>query len=214
MKKVELANLKTGDKILNKKDNTILEVVGLEGGKYTLDNGKTYSQSTIKRWYSIVEEKPVEDKPVEDKPIQPIQPTQDTTDTSNTINIVDNGIEVNRGSKGKLLTWGYIMKLCEDNNLQLMHHQDHSSIKYNKKNLVELSYSKRKGHFRVLVRQDCLTSGQQASLIAYNDGKITGSGSFTLDFQFVTIDYYTFVEVLKNALNFQMNKSNMKKALA
>lgn len=207
MRTSDLNNLKTGDKILNTKDNSV-HVVTNVNEKVELDNNKTYSQSTIYRWFDL---SPVEDKPVEDKPIQP---TQDTTDTSNTINIVDNGIEVERGSKGRLLTWAYIMKICEDNNFQLMHHQDHSSIKYNNKNLVEISYSKRKGHYRVLVRQDCLTSGQQASLIAYNDAKLVGNGSFTLNFQFVTIDYYTFVEVLKDALNYQLNKVNSKKALA
>lgn len=212
MKKVELANLKTGDRILNTKDNTVYVVTNVNE-KVELDNGKAYSLSTIKRWFDLT---PVEEKPVavEDKPIQPTTNTVDTVDSNNTTNIVETGIEADRSAKCKLLTWGYIMKLCEDNNLQLMHHQDHSSIKYNKKNLVELSYSKRKGHFRILVRQDCLTSGQQASLIAYNDAKMVGNGTFTLDFQFVTIDYYTFVEVLKNALDFQLNKVNVKKALA
>lgn len=75
MRKAELQNLCAGNKVISKKDNTILEVVGLEGGKYILSNGKCYSESTMVRWYDLAPveevEKPVEEKPVEEKPEQP-----------------------------------------------------------------------------------------------------------------------------------------------
>ena len=75
MKKSELNNLVAGNKVISKKDNTVLEVVGLEGGKYILSNGKCYSESTIYRWFDVKEvEQPVEDKPVEEKPVQPVEP--------------------------------------------------------------------------------------------------------------------------------------------
>lgn len=72
MRKAELQNLCAGNKVISKKDNTILEVVGLdkEQGKVILDNGKCYSESTMVRWYDLA---PVEE--VEEKPVQPIKPT-------------------------------------------------------------------------------------------------------------------------------------------
>lgn len=71
MKKSELNNLVAGSKVMDKRNNTVLEVVALEGGKYILSNGKCYSESTMVRWFDLA---PVEDKPVEDKPVQPVEP--------------------------------------------------------------------------------------------------------------------------------------------
>lgn len=108
MKKSELSNLVAGNKVISKKDNTVLEVVGLEGGKYILSNGKCYSESTMVRWYDLapveeVEEKTVEEKTVEEKPVQPIKPTipeeksvedkQHTGEANNKVVAGKNGIE-------------------------------------------------------------------------------------------------------------------------
>ena len=46
MRKSQLSNLVAGSKVMDKRNNTVLEVVGLEGGKYILSNGKCYSEST------------------------------------------------------------------------------------------------------------------------------------------------------------------------
>ena len=85
MRKSELQNLCAGSKVMDKRNNTILEVVGLdkEQGKAIMDNGKVYSFSTIYRWFNLVEEQPVAVKeapvqpikPVEEKPVEPIKPT-------------------------------------------------------------------------------------------------------------------------------------------
>ena len=82
MRKAELNNLMAGNKVISKKDNSILEVVGLdkEQGKVILDNGKVYSFSTIYRWFDLAPveevEQPVQPKEaVEDKPVEPIKPT-------------------------------------------------------------------------------------------------------------------------------------------
>lgn len=71
MRKNELTNLVAGSKVINKKDNSILEVVGLdkEQGKVILSNGKMYSFSTIYRWFDLA---PVEEV---EQPEQPIKPT-------------------------------------------------------------------------------------------------------------------------------------------
>lgn len=65
MRKSELNNLCAGSKVISKKDNTILEVIGLENDKVILSNGKLYAQSTICRWYDLA---PVEEV---DEPIKP-----------------------------------------------------------------------------------------------------------------------------------------------
>lgn len=72
MRKADLNNLITGSKVMDKRNNNVLEVVGLEGGKYILSNGKCYTESTMVRWFDLA---PVEEKPVEEKPEQPIKPT-------------------------------------------------------------------------------------------------------------------------------------------
>lgn len=84
MRKADLNNLCAGNKVISKKDSTILEVVGMdkEQGKAIMDNGKMYSFSTIYRWFDLapVEEvkQPVQPKEaVEDKPVQPIKPVVD-----------------------------------------------------------------------------------------------------------------------------------------
>lgn len=75
MRKNELQNLCAGNKVINKKDNTVLEVVGLEGGKYILSNGKCYSESTMVRWYDLA---PVEEV---EQPVEPIKPTNTSEKT-------------------------------------------------------------------------------------------------------------------------------------
>lgn len=82
MRKSQLTNLVAGSKVLNKKDNSILEVVGLEGGKYILSNGKCYSESTMYRWFDLyVEEVEQPKEAVEDKTVQPIKPTNTSEKT-------------------------------------------------------------------------------------------------------------------------------------
>jgi hypothetical protein len=83
MRKNELQNLSANSKVMDKRNNTILEVIGLENGKYILSNGKCYSESTMYRWFAVVEvEQPVEEKTVEEKTVEdnvelhlPIKPT-------------------------------------------------------------------------------------------------------------------------------------------
>lgn len=55
MKTMELKNLQSGAYVQSVKTGEVLEVVGMEAGKYILSNGKTYSTSTIKRWFNVVE---------------------------------------------------------------------------------------------------------------------------------------------------------------
>ena len=77
MRKAELQNLCAGSKVISKKDNTILEVVGLENDKVILSNGKLYAQSTICRWYDLA---PVEEV---DEPIKPTITEEKSVDDEN-----------------------------------------------------------------------------------------------------------------------------------
>ena len=73
-------NLVAGSKVMDKRNNTILEVVAMQDGKYILNNGKCYSQSTMYRWFAVEEvEQPKE--AVEDKTVQPIKPTNTSEKT-------------------------------------------------------------------------------------------------------------------------------------
>lgn len=74
MRKSDLNNLVAGSKVMDKRNNSVLEVVGLdkEQGKYILSNGKCYSYSTMYRWFAVEEvEQP--EQPI--KPVEPIKPT-------------------------------------------------------------------------------------------------------------------------------------------
>ena len=77
MRKADLNNLCAGSKVISKKDNTILEVVGLENNKVILSNGKLYAQSTICRWYDLA---PVEEV---DEPIKPTITEKKSVDDEN-----------------------------------------------------------------------------------------------------------------------------------
>ena len=77
MRKADLNNLCAGNKVISKKDNTILEVVGLENDKVILSNGKLYAQSTICRWYDLA---PVEEV---DEPIKPTITEEKSVDDEN-----------------------------------------------------------------------------------------------------------------------------------
>lgn len=77
MRKSELNTLVAGSKIVDKRNNTILEVVGLENDKVILSNGKCYAQSTICRWYDL---SPVEEV---DEPIKPTITEEKTVEDEN-----------------------------------------------------------------------------------------------------------------------------------
>lgn len=77
MRKADLNNLCAGSKVISKKDNTILEVIGLENDKVILSNGKLYAQSTICRWYDLA---PVEEV---DEPIKPTITEEKSVDDEN-----------------------------------------------------------------------------------------------------------------------------------
>lgn len=77
MRKSELQNLCAGSKVMDKRNNNILEVVGLENDKVILSNGKLYAQSTICRWYDLA---PVEEV---DEPIKPTITEEKSVDDEN-----------------------------------------------------------------------------------------------------------------------------------
>ena len=94
MKTMELRNLKSGDHVQSVKTGEVLEVVGMEAGKYMLSNGKVYTESTIKRWWNIavveplVEEK--EDTEEQDTTADTDTTAQDTEEQTNTSDLQDN----------------------------------------------------------------------------------------------------------------------------
>lgn len=77
MRKSELNTLVAGSKIVDKRNNNIIEVVGLENDKVILSNGKLYAQSTICRWYDLA---PVEEV---DEPIKPTITEEKSVDDEN-----------------------------------------------------------------------------------------------------------------------------------
>lgn len=97
MRKAELQNLCAGSKVISKKDNTILEVVGMENDKVILSNGKCYAQSTICRWYDLapVEEvdEPIKPTITEEKSVKDKQPKEHTEKANSHVVEGKNSIE-------------------------------------------------------------------------------------------------------------------------
>ena len=77
MRKAELQNLCAGSKVMDKRNSTVLSIVGLENDKVILSNGKLYAQSTICRWYDLA---PVEEV---DEPIKPTITEEKSVDDEN-----------------------------------------------------------------------------------------------------------------------------------
>ena len=157
MRKSQLTNLVAGSKVLNKKDNSILEVVGLEGGKYILSNGKCYSESTIYRWFDLyveeveqpVEEKTVEEKVVEDKPVEPIKPTN----TSEKV-VEDNQPEEHTGDANSKVVEGEntIEQIIQKYNCHMQKMQQYTAVKNDniKGTLIYIRVAKEGGyHFDI-----------------------------------------------------------------
>ena len=110
MKKLELQELKSGDYVQSVKTGEVLEVVGMEAGKYMLSNGKVYSKSTIKRWFDVVEipevvepdntilddiEQADELTSEQDTTADTDTTTQDTEEQTNTNDLKDTDTQVN-----------------------------------------------------------------------------------------------------------------------
>ena len=155
MRKADLNNLCAGSKVISKKDSTILEVVGLdkEQGKYILSNGKCYSESTMYRWFDLVEqpveEKTVEEKVVEDKPVEPIKPTN----TSEKV-VEDNQPEEHTGDANSKVVEGEntIEQIIQKYNCHMQKMQQYTAVKSDntKKTLVYIRVAKEGGyHFDI-----------------------------------------------------------------
>ena len=87
MKKLELQALKSGAYVQSVKTGEVLEVVGMEAGKYMLSNGKVYTESTIKRWWNIAVVEPLVEE--QDTTADTDTTAQDTEEQTNTSDLKD-----------------------------------------------------------------------------------------------------------------------------
>ena len=97
MKKQELQELKSGAYLQSVKTGEVLEVVGMEAGKYMLSNGKVYTESTIKRWWNIAVVEPLveeqDNTEEQDTTADTDTTTQDTEEQTNTSDLQDNNTQ-------------------------------------------------------------------------------------------------------------------------
>ena len=97
MRKLELQELKSGDYVQSVKTGEVLEVVGMEAGKYMLSNGKVYTESTIKRWWNIAVVEPLveeqDNTEEQDTTADTDTTTQDTEEQTNTSNLQDDNTQ-------------------------------------------------------------------------------------------------------------------------
>ena len=93
MKAMELQELKSGDYVQSVRTGEVLEVVGMEAGKYMLSNGKVYTESTIKRWWNIAVVEPLveeqDNTEEQDTTADTDTTTQDTEEQTNTNDLKD-----------------------------------------------------------------------------------------------------------------------------
>ena len=90
MKTMELKNLQSGAYVQSVKTGEVLEVVGMEAGKYMLSNGKVYSKSTIKRWWNIAVVEPLVEEKEDTEDTATTDTTADTEEQTNTSDLQDN----------------------------------------------------------------------------------------------------------------------------
>lgn len=224
MKKNELTNLQIGSKVESKKTGEVLvinNIVEVEGKvKYELDNNKTVAQSSMLRWYNLVEQEVVEQveietlaveveptpevKPVEIKPVE-VQPAQQPVEPQPEVKPVEvKPIEVKPANN----LAEQIFEYCNNHQdiYTIKHNKDHSVIKgVNKKNLVEIYASKKA--VNVAVRQDLYTEEEQMVL---DNARIVGNGTFTLDLKFVVHSINEFISVLNRATQYVPPKKSRK----
>ena len=105
MRKSELLSLVAGVKIQSKKDSTVYEIVGMdaEAGKYILTNGKTYSTSTMIRWFDLYVEDNTDTEEFDVESFnseqQQEQDTTADTDTTAKKHIVEGNTAINGADK-------------------------------------------------------------------------------------------------------------------
>ena len=120
MRKSQLNELCAGSKVISKKDNTILEVVGMENDKVILSNGKLYAQSTICRWYDLapVEEvdEPIKPTITEEKSVEDKQPKEHTGKANSHVVEGKNSIEE---------IFNQFNKVLDDHNCYFKHNKEY-----------------------------------------------------------------------------------------
>lgn len=171
-----------GDKLQNIRNEKIYEVAEtIENSGLLLmnvDTGevKVFSMSNLRRWFKVIEEYVA--------PVETIETVEvDTLNDTLTQNKIDS----------LLSELGLIPKVNKSN----------IAIRLGKKNVMELTYSKRKDEYTLLVRQDAITDEYKEQLVNRNNAKIVGGGTYTLDFSIKTRSYKTFKQVLNYAKNYQ-----------
>lgn len=171
-----------GDKLQNIRTEKIYEVAEtIENSGLLLMNVdtkevKVFSMSNLRRWFKVIEEYVA--------PVETVETVEvDTLNDTLTQNKIDSLVA----------ELGLIPKVNKSN----------VAIRLGKKNVMELTYSKRKDEYTLLVRQDAITSEFKEQLVDRNNAKIVGGGTYTLDFSIKTRSYKTFKKVLSYAKNYQ-----------
>lgn len=67
-----------------------------------------------------------------------------------------------------------------------------------------------KKSIRLAVKHQCLNKDERWNLELHNEGKIVGAGTYVIDFRFKTEDYRIFEQVIANAIQYEVNKSQRK----
>lgn len=174
-----------GDKLQNIRNEKIYEVAEtIENSGLLLmnvDTGevKVFSMSNLRRWFKVIEEY-----------VAPVE-TVETVETVEVDTLNDTLTQTKIDSL--LAELGLISKVNKSN----------VAIRLGKKNVMELTYSKRKDEYTLLVRQDAITDEYKEQLVDRNNAKIVGGGTYTLDFSIKTRSYKTFKQVLNYAKNYQ-----------
>lgn len=171
-----------GDKLQNIRNEKIYEVAEtIENSGLLLmnvDTGevKVFSMSNLRRWFKVIEEYVA--------PVETVETVE--VDTLN-----------------DTLTQTKIDSLLAELSLISKVNKSNVAIRLGKKNVMELTYSKRKDEYTLLVRQDAITDEYKEQLVNRNSAKIVGGGTYTLDFSIKTRSYKTFKKVLSYAKNYQ-----------
>ena len=163
MRKSELLSLVAGVKIQSKKDSTVYEIVGMdaEAGKYILTNGKTYSTSTMIRWFNLYVEPLVDEQDNTEEQTN----TSDLQDTDTAGNEIPDDTEqttkkhIVEGNKADKITSEDIIYIIEHSNCDAVVKKQYiGAYKDDYKGAVCMVRTTKKGNAHIDIKQGIFDS--------------------------------------------------------
>ena len=159
----------TGDYLVDIRTGSLFEV--LDNSPFLLQNDsgpRVVKDSEIRRWFKVAQMSNVTSNIV----VQPVQHS--------------------------MLSMDAITVLANQLGCTLKHNKDHTAVKYNNKNVMEIRATKK--YYNLVFRHGILNQANVELMENNYNGRLVGNGTWTLDYRIQTTDLNIFELVLKLAI--------------